>query len=135
MTDRNKDAVFAAFTAKAVQRLKDKRTRKTERLYVPSLDQEIVIQSLIYPEIVECTEIEDANDPNKADKYSVYLAVIEPNLKEVAVQLKKNKEIKEYLEVVDIFDMSEVSDIAMEVMKLSGVLGNKKVTVVTEQKN
>lgn len=134
MADKKNDAVFAAFTAKAVQRLKDKKTRKTEKLYVPSLDQEIVIQSLLYPEIVECTEIEDANDPNKADKYAIYLAVIEPNLKEVAVQLKENGDIKEYLEVVDIFDMQEVTDIATEVMKLSNVIGGKKVTVVTEQK-
>ena len=33
---------------------------------------------------LECTEIEDENDPNAADKYTIYLAVVEPNLKEVA---------------------------------------------------
>ena len=131
----DKKEVFQAFTAKAIQRLKEKKNRKTETLYVPSLNENIKIQSLIYPEVVECTEIEDENDPNAADKYSVYLAVVEPDLKAVAMELKEKGEIREYVEVVDIFDMSEVSEIAMEVMKLSGVVGNRKVTVVEELKN
>lgn len=135
MKKDNKEAVFQAFTTKAVQRLKEKKTRKTETLYIPSLDENIKIQSLIYPEIVECTEIEDANDPNKADKYSIYLAVVEPDLKAVAVELKEKGEIKEYLEVVDIFTMSEISEISLEVMKLSGAVGGRKVTVVEELKN
>lgn len=135
MTEMDKKSVFQAFTEKAVQRLKEKKARKTETLYVPSLDENIKIQSLIYPEIVECMEIEDENDPNAADKYSIYLAVVEPDLKAVAVKLKERGEIKEYLEVVDIFNMSEISEIAMEVMKLSGVTGNRKVTVVEELKN
>jgi len=135
MAEKKKDDVFAAFVAKAAQRIRDNKVRKTERLYVPSLDQEITIQSLLYPEIVECTEIEDANDPNKADKYTIYLSVVEPNLKDVAVELKNNGDIKEYTEIVDMFSMSEISEIAMEIMKLSGVVGNKKVTVVSELKN
>lgn len=126
---------FQAFAAKAVQRLKEKKTRKYETLYIPSLDENIKIQSLLYPEIVECTEIEDADDLTKADKYAVYLAVTEPNLKELAVVLKDQGEIKEYTDIVDIFDISEVNQIAMEVMKLSGAAGDKKVTVVRELKN
>lgn len=133
--EKEKDEIFKAFTAKAVQRLKDKKVRRYETLYVPSLDQNIKIRNLDYPEIVECTEIEDANDPNASDKYCIYLAVVEPNLKEVAMELKDQGEIKTYPEVVDIFDMSEITDIAMEIMKLSKVIGNKKVTVVEELKN
>mgnify|MGYP000786636558 CR=1 FL=1 len=133
--EKEKDEIFKAFTAKAVQRLKDKKVRRYETLYVPSLDQNIKIRNLDYPEIVECTEIEDANDPNASDKYCIYLAVVEPNLKEVAMELKDQGEIKTYPEVVDIFDMSEIADIAMEIMKLSKVIGNKKVAVVEELKN
>ncbi len=132
---KEKEEIFKAFTAKAIQRLKDSRVRKYETLYVPSLDQNIKIQSLIYPEVVECTEMEDDKDQNTADKYCIYLACVEPNLKEVAVELKKQGEIKTYTEVVDIFDMSEIADIALEIMKLSGAVGNKKVKVVEEQKN
>lgn len=133
--EKEKDEIFKAFAAKAVQRLKDKKVRRYETLYVPSLDQNIKIRNLDYPEIVECTEIEDANDPNASDKYCIYLAVVEPNLKEVAMELKDQGEIKTYPEVVDIFYMSEITDIAMEIMKLSKVISNKKVAVVEELKN
>lgn len=133
--EKSRDEVFRSFTEKAVQRLKNKKVRKYETLYVPSLDENIKIRSLDYPEIVECTEIEDSNDPNRADKYCIYLAVTEPDLKQTAMELKERGEIREYMEVVDIFEMSEITDIATEVMKLSGVIGAKKVTVVEELKN
>ncbi len=133
--DKNKEDIFRMFTEKAVQRIKNKKVKKYRRLYVPSLDEEIKIRNLDYPEIVECTEIDDESDPNKGDKYCVYLAVIEPSLKDVAVELKKKGEIKEYLEVTDIFEMSEITEIAMEIMKLSGAVGSRKVTIVEELKN
>lgn len=71
----------------------------------------------------------------RADKYTIYLAVVEPNLKEVAQEMMNQGLIQTYPEVVNIFEMSEVTEIATEIMKLSGVLGNKKVTVVEELKN
>lgn len=135
MAVKKNEDVFKAFTAKAVQRIKDKKVRKYRTLYIPSLDENIKIRNLDYPEIVETTELEDENDPNKADKYCIYLAVVEPDLKEVAKVMKEQGEIIEPLEVVGIFDMSEVSEIAMEIMKLSGVVGSKKVMVVDELKN
>ena len=55
--EREKNDIFRAFTAKAIQRLKDKKVRRYETLYVPSIDQNIKIRNLDYPEIVECTEI------------------------------------------------------------------------------
>lgn len=71
----------------------------------------------------------------RADKYTIYLAVVEPNLKEVAQEMMNQGLIQTYPEVVNIFEMSEITEIATEIMKLSGVLGNKKVTVVEELKN
>ena len=68
-------------------------------------------------------------------KYTIYLAVVEPNLKEVAQEMMNQGLIQTYPEVVNIFEMSEITEIATEIMKLSGVLGNKKVTVVEELKN
>lgn len=133
--EQKKDDIFKSFTAKAVQRLKEKKVRRYATLYVPSLEQNIKIRNLDYPEIVECTEIEDVNDPNASDKYCIYLAVAEPDLRAVAMELKEQGEIKTYPDVVDIFNMSEITDIALEIMKLSGVIGNKKVTVVEELKN
>jgi hypothetical protein len=133
--DEEKDFTFSTFAAKALKRLREKKTRKTEILYIPSIDENIKIQSLLYPEIVECTEIETTDDPNAADKYAVYLSVIDPDLRQLAVQWKEQGEIREYTDVVDIFDIDEITQIAMEIMKISGVSGNKKVTVVEELKN
>lgn len=136
MAVKKNEDVFKAFTAKAVQRIKDKKVRKYRTLHIPSLDENIKIRNLDYPEIVEINEMEDGgNDPNKADKYSIYLAVVEPDLKVVAMNMKEQGEIVEPLEVVDIFDMSEITEITMEIMKLSGVMGSKKVKVVDELKN
>ena len=113
--EKKKEDIFKAFTAKAVQRLKDKKVTKYETLYVPSID--------------------DKQDQNASDKYCIYLAVVEPDLRAVAMELKDQGEIKTYPEVVDIFEMNEITSIATEIMKLSGVIGSKKVTVVEEQKN
>lgn len=133
--DKDKNEIFKSFTAKAIKRIQEKNVPKYCTLYVPSMDTNIKIRSLNYPEIVECTEIEDKSDPNAADKYTIYLAVVEPNLKEVAQEMMDQGLIQTYPEVVNIFEMSEVTEIATEIMKLSGVLGNKKVTVVEELKN
>ena len=133
--DKDKSEVFKSFTNKAIKRFQEKKVRKYRTLHIPSLDENIKIRNLDYPEIVECTEIEDENDPNAADKYTSYLAVVEPNLKEVAQEMMNQGLIQTYPEVVNIFEMSEITEIATEIMKLSGVLGNKKVTVVEELKN
>lgn len=133
--EKDNMVTFESFTQKARKRLQKKKVRKYRTLYIPSLDENIKIRNLDYPEFVECTEIEDANDPNKGDKYSVYLAVVEPDLAETAKELKEKGEIVEYTEITDIFEFSEIQDIAMEVMKLSGFVGGKKVVVVDELKN
>ena len=133
--DKDKSEVFKSFTNKAIKRFQEKKVRKYRTLHIPSLDENIKIRNLDYPEIVECTEIEDENDPNAADKYTIYRAVVEPNLKEVAQEMMNQGLIQTYPEVVNIFEMSEITEIATEIMKLSGVLGNKKVTVVEELKN
>lgn len=133
--DNQTQQSLTSFAQKALQRLEDKKTVKHRTLFVPSLDQNIEIRNLTQQEVLECTSIDETSDPNKADRYSVYLSVVEPNLKETATELKKLGSINEYIDVVDIFEMSEVMEIATEVMLLSGVLGSKKVTVVDELKN
>ena len=130
--DKDKSEVFKSFTNKAIKRFQEKKVRKYRTLHIPSLDENIKIRNLDYPEIVECTEIEDENDPNAADKYTIYLAVVEPTLKEVAQEMMNQGLIQTYPEVVNIIEMSEITEIATEIMKLSGVLGNKKVTVDEE---
>ena len=134
--DKDKSEVFKSFTNKAIQAaFRRKRSENTAHYIFRAQMKIIKIRNLDYPEIVECTEIEDENDPNAADKYTIYLAVVEPNLKEVAQEMMNQGLIQTYPEVVNIFEMSEITEIATEIMKLSGVLGNKKVTVVEELKN
>lgn len=133
--EKEKDDVFREFTRKAMKRLKEKRVRKYETLHVPSLDGNIRIQNLNYEEIMECTEIDDSRDPNLSDKYAIYLAVVEPDLKKAAMELKEKGEIRECVEIVDMFEYGEITDLATEIMRFSGVLGSRKVTVVEELKN
>ena len=133
--DKTKEDVFSAFTAKAIQRIKDRKVRKYACLHVPSLNEIIKIRSLDYPEFTECVKLEDNGDDSRSDKYAVYLAVVEPDLKAVAQEMKNQGLIREYLQVTDIFDPHEIVEIAKEVMKLSGITGDKKVTVIDELKN
>lgn len=124
--EKEKQAVFQSFMQKAAKRIKEKKVRRYQTLYVPSLDETIKIRNLDYPEIVECTQIEEENDPNAADKYTIYLAVVEPDLKQAAQEMKEQGLLTHYTEIVDIFEMHEVTEIATQIMKLSGVLGDKK---------
>ncbi len=133
--EQEKQMIFHKFTEKAAKRLEEKKVRRYETLYVPSLDEQIKIRNLDYPEIVECTQVEEDEDPNAADKYTIYLAVVEPDLRQAAKELKDQGKITKYTDIVDIFELSEITEIAMEVLKLSKVIGNKKVEVVKELKN
>ena len=134
--DSEKKKMLSAFASKAAQRLEDKKITKYATLYVPSLDENIKIRSLTRKEIIECMNTEDTEDnPDRSDNYSIYLAVVEPNLHDVAKELKEQGKIVEYTDVCNIFDMYERVSIAQEIMKLSGAIGTKKVTLVNELKN
>ena len=55
--DKDKSEVFKSFTNKAIKRFQEKKVRKYRTLHIPSLDENIKIRNLDYPEIVECTEM------------------------------------------------------------------------------
>lgn len=133
--DSKTQQTLSQFASKAVQRLHDRKIPKKRTIYVTSLDEEIIIRNLTFEEIRECTEIDDSSDPNRSDKYSIYLAVVEPSLKEIATELKAQGEISEYLDVINIFDMGEITEIAQEIMDLSGIKSTKQIKVVEELKN
>ena len=92
---------------------------------------------------MECTNIDDSADKNRSDKYCIYLSVVSPDLKQAAKEIMESesglpadqRSLLEPLDIVDLFDMGEVTEIAMKVMELSGVLNNRKVTVVEQLKN
>lgn len=120
-----------------------KKIPKKQILHIPSLEADITIRSLSYEEIVECTNIDDSADKNRSDKYCIYLSVVSPDLKQAAREIMESesglpadqRSLLEPLDIVDLFDMGEVTEIAMKVMELSGVLNNRKVTVVEQLKN
>ncbi|MEA4941922.1 MAG: hypothetical protein VB094_05190 [Oscillibacter sp.] len=138
--DSTKKSALSEFSRRAMQRLQDKKIPKYRLLHIPSLDTDIKIRSLTYEEIRECTEIEDSD---RADKYSVYLSVVEPDLRKTAKEVMEaeaelpadQRSLKEALDIVSIFEMSEQTDIALQIMELSGVMNTPKVTVVEQLKN
>lgn len=141
--DKDKKSFLAEFSRRAMQRLQDKKVPKYRTLHIPSLDADMKFRNLSYNEIAECMNMDDTGDINRSDKYCIYLAAVEPSLKDAAKELMKTeadlpadqRTVLEPLDIVNIFDMSEVTEIAMEVMKLSGVIGTKSVTVVQNLKN
>ena len=141
--DNAKKHALAELSRRAMQRLQDKKIPKFLTLHIPSLDIDMKIRSLTHNEITECMELEDNGDSKRSDKYCIYLAAVEPSLKDAAKEVMKTeadlpadqRTVLEPLDIVNIFDMSEVSEIATEVMKLSGVIGAKSVTVVQDLKN
>lgn len=140
--DSEKKSFLAEFSRRAVQRLQDKKVPKYRTLHIPSLDTDMRFRNLSYDEITECMNMEDTGDPNRSDKYCIYLAAVEPSLKDVAKEIMDSeaslpadqRTLLEALDVVKIFEIGEVQEIAMQIMDLSGVV-NTKVTVVEQLKN
>lgn len=136
-------SALSEFSRRAMQRLQGKKIPKYLTLHVPSLDSDIKIRNLTYEEITECMKIDDSADINRSDKYCIYLAVVDPDLKQTAKEVMAaeadlpadQRTLHEPLDIVGIFDMGEVTEIATKVMELSGVLNNRKVTVVEQLKN
>lgn len=141
--NNEKKGFLAEFSRRAMQRLQAKKIPKYRTLHIPSLDMDLKIRSLDYGEITECVNMDDTGDPNRSDKYSIYLAAVEPDLKAVAKEVMaaeadlpaEERTVLEPLDVVGIFEIGEVQQIATQVMELSGVLNTAKVTVVDQLKN
>lgn len=141
--DTDKSSLLVEFSRRAMQRLQDKRIPKYRTLHIPSLDIDLKIRNLPYNEIVECMGMDDTGDPNRSDKYCIYLAAVEPSLKDVAREIMDTEStlpadqrtLLEPLDIVGIFDIGEIQEIATQVMDLSGVLKTTKVTVVEQLKN
>lgn len=143
--DKEKKSFLAEFSRRAVQRIQDKNKKvpRYRTLHIPSMDIDMRFRNLFYEEIAECMNMEDDSDPNRSDKYCIYLAAVEPSLKDVAKEIMESESslpadqrtLLEPLDVVGIFDIGEVQEIAMQVMELSGVLNSTKVTVVDQLKN
>lgn len=139
--DNEKKRTLAEFSRRALQRLKDKKIPKRQTLHIPSMDMNLTIRSLEYAEIMECLTLEDNDDPKRSDKYCIYLAAVEPNLREVAKEIMdqeaelplEERALTQPLDIVNMFDLAEISQISEAIMELSGAM-NGKVTIVEQLK-
>ncbi len=129
--EQNKEDIFKRFLAKAEKRAEEKKIHRTCLVRVPvwmnGSDPRPSKQ-----EIAEVSEIDNTDDPYAGDKYSVYIATVEPDLKAVAKQMKEDGNIQEYTDVVDIFEIYETRQLAEKIMELSGVSGKNKIEVIEE---
>ena len=121
--DNEKKRTLAEFSRRALQRLKDKKIPKKQTLHIPSMDIDLTIRSLEYAEIMECLTLEDNGDPKRSDKYSIYLAAVDP----------EERELTQPLDIVNMFDLAEITQISEAIMELSGAM-NGKVTIVEQLK-
>ena len=139
--DNEKKRTLAEFSRRALQRLKNKKIPKRQTLHIPSMDMDLTIRSLDYGEIMECMTLEDNGDIKRSDKYSIYLAAMEPSLRDVAKEIMAQeaelppqyRKLKEPLDLVNIFPLPEITHIATAIMELSGAM-NGEVTVVEDLK-
>ncbi len=139
--DNEKKRTLAEFSRRALQRLKDKKIPKRQILHIPSMDMDLTIRSLDYGEIMECMSLEDNGDVKRSDKYSIYLAAVEPSLRDAAKEIMaqeaelplEERELKQPLDIVNMFDLAEITQISTAIMELSGAMGGK-VTVVEDLK-
>lgn len=139
--NKEKSSLLAEFAKKSLQRLEAKKRPRYRTLHVPSLDMDIKIRSLTTAEFMEFQEaVKKSSDKNLGDKSCLYAAVIEPSLKDTAKEIMAQeaglpagqKQILEPLDIVNIFEQYEMDEIVMEIMRLSGFIGNDKVKVVTD---
>lgn len=139
--NKEKSSLLAEFAKKSMQRLEAKKRPRYRTLHVPSLDMDITIRSLTTAEFMECQEAaKKSGDKNMADKSCLYAAVIEPSLKDTVKEIMaqeaglpaEQKQILEPLDIVNIFEQYKMDEIVVEIMRLSGFIGDQKVKVVTD---
>lgn len=109
--------------------LKEKKTKKqTQKLYIKSLDANIVIEKPEKSVVIDALSMDEGGDD-----FMVYECVVEPKLK--SAELHKEFEVShEPTKIVDmLFEKGEITNIAQKCLELSGY-GNS-VQVVEEVKN
>ena len=116
--NKNTKLTLAELLRRKEQMIESKKVKKTQDLYIKSIDATITIEE---PTGALCR---DANDmeAGEGDKYLCYECIIEPNLKSKEVQDAFDCAVP--MDVVDIiFAPGEIPQIAIECMKLAGYMG------------
>ena len=116
--NKNTKLTLTELLRRKEQMLESKKIKKTQDLYIKSIDAAITIEE---PTGALCR---DANDmeAGEGDKYLCYECIKEPNLKSKEVQDAFGCTVP--MDVVDIiFAPGEIPQIAIECMKLAGYMG------------
>lgn len=116
--DKRTKLTLAELMRRKEQMLAAKKTKKTQDLYVKSIDSVITIEE---PDGALCR---DANDmeAGEGDKYLCFECIKEPNLKDKALQEAYGRAVP--MDIVEvIFAPGEIPQIAIECMKLAGYMG------------
>lgn len=116
--NKNTKLTLAELLRRKEQMLESKKVKKTQDLYIKSIDATITIEE---PTGALCR---DANDmePGEGDKYMCYECIVEPNLKDAEVQ--KQFGCTNPMDIVElVFAPGEIPQIAIECMKLAGYMG------------
>jgi Phage XkdN-like protein. len=107
---------------------KKTQSKQRKQLYIKSLDGVITVQ---HPDRALCLEVQDMGSDGNA--YLIYECVIEPNLKDSALQNAYGC-IKP-LDIVDaIFEPGEIALLSNEIIKMAGY-DESAVKVVEDLKN
>ncbi len=117
MTKRTK-LTLAELIIRKEQMLAAKKVKKTQDLYVKSIDAVITIEE---PDNALCRDASEM-EQGEGDKYLCYECIKEPNLK--SHELLEAFGCCEPMDIVDIiFAPGEIPQISVECMKLAGYMG------------
>ncbi len=127
-----KKITLADFIARKEQSQRDKRTPKTDELYIESLGGTITVEEPNMSLIEDTTTFTSGEgiSENEADAYLVYQSVREPSLK--TPELSTNDAPHKI--VFDLFKPGEIQGIAKHLMKMAGY-SNESVRTVDKIKN
>ena len=134
MADKETKLTLEIFAQKATNALKRNRSIRTFKIKFESFTQdedgepiEIEFKTLNDYEVNDCVAQSNEEDVSgrEGDKYAVYIASINPSLKELGQQLMSQGVIDTPLEVMDMFEPYEISQAAGIIMEESGISPKK----------
>ena len=133
MADKETKLTLEIFAQKATNALKRNRSIRKFKIKFESFSQddgepiEIEFKTLTDAEVNDCVAQSNEDDVSgrQGDRYAVYIASINPGLKELGQQLMSQGIIDTPLEVMDMFEPYEISQAAAIIMEESGISPKK----------
>ena len=116
-----------ALAKRAAQALADRRSRKTETVYVKSLEAELTFRSLSPQERAEA--LEAARDNNLLFLKKLLYAASD-DLRRLALEMKAQGTIEDYEDVVELFSSDDQLALVRLINSLSGVGGPSDLVIV-----